>query len=106
MALENQRESYSSILAATEERVMQANLAITKGNFSEDAQGKQQAAQFLSQQIYALYEERRHILAERDHLKVQNTDLQRLNVALKIDLEKYTVWAKENGVQELIERLE
>ena len=35
-----------------------------------------------------------------------NTDLQRLNVALTTDLEKYVDWAKENGVAELIKRVD
>ena len=37
------------------------------------------------------------MLSERDQLLVQNTDLQRLNVALKCDLEKYSQWAKQDG---------
>ena len=30
-------------------------------------------------------------------MQVQNTDLQRLNVALKCDLEKYSQWAKKDA---------
>ena len=44
---------------------------------------------------------------------MQNTDLQRLNVALKCDLEKYSQWAKQDvssgtqgGVQALVTRMQ
>lgn len=46
-------------------------------------------------------------------MQVQNTDLQRLNVALKCDLEKYSQWAKQDsssgsqgGVQALVDRMQ
>ena len=82
-------------------------------NFEEQNEyEKKQAADYLAQQIYQLYQERSSLLSERDQLQVQNTDLQRLNVALKCDLEKYTQWAKQDdssgtqgGVFALVQRM-
>jgi len=36
---------------------------------------------------------------------LQNTDLQRLNTALKCDLEKYVKWSHETGVEEMGARI-
>lgn len=50
----------------TEQRVINANLVISK-NFEEQGDfDKQQAADFLSQQILQLYQERQSLLSERD----------------------------------------
>ena len=67
---------------------------------------KAQAAEFLSQQIFELYNDRKEKLARMETLEVQNVELQRANVHLNCELEKYTKWATEAGVQELIHRVE
>lgn len=111
--MEKQRETYNKLLSVTEQRVINANLVIQK-NFEEQRDfEKKQAAEFLSQQIFQLYQERQALLSERDQLQVQNTDLQRLNVALKCDLEKYSQWAKRDessgtpgGVHALVQRMQ
>jgi hypothetical protein len=50
-----------------------------------DAQGEEQtkrdAAEFLAMQVHEMYEEKRALLTERDMMMLQNSDLQRLNVA-------------------------
>ena len=43
--------------------------------------------------------------AESDQLRQQNIELQRLNVALKCDLEKFSQWAQETGMDDLIKKL-
>jgi hypothetical protein len=43
----------------TEKRVIEANHAISLAYSEHGAEDKKQAAEFLSQQVYALYEERR-----------------------------------------------
>ena len=45
------------------------------------------------------------MLSERDQLQVQNTDLQRVNTALKCELEQYQKWAQETGAEEMVQRL-
>lgn len=41
-----------------------------------------------------------------EQLQIQNTDLQRKNISLSVDLEKYAQWAGDSGVEELVQRLE
>lgn len=43
---------------------------------------------------------------QAQHLQDQNTELQQLNLRLKCDLEKYTLWAREAGTDDLLIRLE
>ena len=43
---------------------------------------------------------------QAQHLQDQNTELQQLNLRLKCDLEKYTLWAREAGTDDLLNRLE
>jgi hypothetical protein len=63
--LERQRETYNRLLAMTEKRVIEANNAITMA-FNEQTEDKKQAAEFLSKQVYQLYEERRLLLTDKD----------------------------------------
>ena len=100
--MQKQRETYNRLLALTEQRVIKANLTISK-QFEDD---KGQAAEFLTSQIQSLYNERRDLLLQVGDLQVQTDDLQRLNTALSVQLEKYTKWAKQAGTDELINRLE
>ena len=52
-----------------------------------------------------LYQERNSMASECGSLRQQNIDLQRLNVALKCDLERFTQWAHESGMSDLINKL-
>jgi len=96
--LEQQRENFTKMMANTEKRVVQANMTIT-GLYSTEVQDddKKKAAEYLSTQVYQLYDERRAIVAESDEMKQQNTDLQRLTCAQKIELEKYTAYIRQDG---------
>jgi hypothetical protein len=38
-------------------------------------------------------------------LQLHSTDLQRKNISLTVELEKYSEWAGEAGVEELVQRL-
>ena len=95
--LESQRETYTSLLAATEKRVIQANLLITQiySDFQEDA--KRQAAEFLTSQVYQLCEEKRQLLAENDQLTQKNSELQRLACAQRIELDKFNAYVRQDG---------
>ena len=77
--LEQQRESYNRLLSMTEKRVIQANDQICQvyqpGPYDFVEENKRAAAQYLSQQIYELYEDRRKIMAERDQIEIMNNDL-------------------------------
>ena len=70
--LEKQRETYNRLLTLTEQRVIEANNAITMA-FNEDGEDKQKAAEFLSNQVYQLYEERRHLISEKTSFKKLST---------------------------------
>eukprot|EP00347_Sterkiella_histriomuscorum_P009212 403342098 len=94
--LEKQRESYNRLLTMTERRVIQANNAIALAYSETGDEEKKQAAEFLSGQIYQLYEERRQLLMDKDQLQLQNNELQRLNVSLRVDLEKYRAYIAED----------
>ena len=63
----------------------------------EGGEEKKKAAEYLSAQVYQLYEERREIVKENDLLKQQNSELQRLSCSQKIDLEKYTAYIRKDG---------
>jgi hypothetical protein len=54
----------------TEKRVIEANHAISLAYSEHGDEDKKQAAEFLSEQVYALYEERRLLLSEKDELTV------------------------------------
>ena len=86
--LEKQRETYNRLLTLTEQRVIEANNAITMA-FNEGGEDKQKAAEFLSNQVYQLYEERRHLISEKDQLQEAFNELERANVSLRCDLERY-----------------
>jgi predicted RNA polymerase sigma factor len=86
--LERQRETYNRLLTLTEQRVIEANNAITMA-FNEGGEDKQKAAEFLSNQVYQLYEERRHLISEKDQLQEAFNELERANVSLRCDLERY-----------------
>ena len=73
----------------TEKRVIEANHAISLAYSEHGAEDKKQAAEFLSQQVYALYEERRQLLADKETLESSATELQRANVALMVEVERY-----------------
>ena len=73
----------------TEKRVIEANHAIALAYSEHGAEDKKQAAEFLSQQVYALYEERRQLISEKDELTTEFNELQRANVSLRCDLERY-----------------
>lgn len=73
----------------TERRVLQANQAISQAFGEGGDEEKRQAAEFLSGQVYALCEERRQNLADNERLCAENSELQRLNIALRCDIEKY-----------------
>lgn len=62
--LEKQRETYNRLLTMTEKRVIEANHAIALAYSEHGAEDKKQAAEFLSQQVYTLYEERRTLLSD------------------------------------------
>jgi malate synthase len=72
----------------TEKRVIEANNAITMA-FNEAGEDKQKAAEFLSQQVYQLYEERRQLLSDKDQIQEAFKEVERNNVALRCDLERY-----------------
>ena len=80
----------------TEKRVIMANNAIALAYSETGDEEKKQAAEFLSSQVYSLYEERRQLLAEKDSLLVENNELQRLNVALRVELEKFRAWISDD----------
>jgi hypothetical protein len=63
----------------TEKRVIEANHAISLAYSEGD--DKKQAAEFLSKQVYQLYEERRQLLGDKDELISQCNELQRMNVS-------------------------
>ncbi|CDW76964.1 fha domain containing protein [Stylonychia lemnae] len=94
--LEKQRESYNRLLTMTERRVIQANNAVALAYSEQGDEEKRVAAEFLSNQIYQLYEERRQLLSEKDQFIIQNNELQRLNVALRVELEKYKTYIAED----------
>ena len=50
----------------TEKRVIEANHAIALAYSEHGNEDRKQAAEFLSNQVYALYEERRAITFEKD----------------------------------------
>jgi len=104
--LERQRETYNRLLTMTERRVIQANAAIALACAAESEE-RRQAAEFLSDQIYQLYEERRQVLLEKDGLQAQNTELQRLNVGLRVELEKYRAFVGEDfSTHQLVQRVD
>lgn len=69
--LEKQRETYNKLLTMTEKRVIEANHAISMAYSEQGSEEKKQAAEFLSNQVYQLYEEKRAIMAEKDLLETQ-----------------------------------
>lgn len=68
--------------------IAQAQIQINQNGQLTDG-AKKEAAEFLAQQSCQIYEDRRSLLAERDTMVLMNADLQRLNIALKCDLERY-----------------
>lgn len=64
--LEKQRDTYNRLLTMTEKRVIEANHAIALAYSEHGNEDRKQAAEFLSNQVYALYEERRAITFEKD----------------------------------------
>lgn len=73
----------------TEKRVIEANNAITMAFNEQGSEDKKQAAEFLSNQVYQLYEEKRQLLLEKDELQTHFNELERINVSLRCDLERY-----------------
>lgn len=67
--LQKQRETYNSLLTVTEKRVIEANHAIALAYSENGQEDRKQAAEFLSNQVYTLYEERRALLLEKDELQ-------------------------------------
>lgn len=61
-------------------------------DFQEDA--KKQAAEFLTSQVYQLSEEKRKLLAENDELQQKNSELQRLSLAQRIELDKFNAYIR------------
>ena len=66
--VERQRETYNKLLAVTEQRVISANLVISQNFEEQNEYEKKQAADYLAQQIYQLYQERSSLLSDRDQL--------------------------------------
>lgn len=95
--VEKQRNSYNNLLSATERRVIQANHAITQAYSEHGEDDKRQAAEFLGQQIYTLYEERRTLLSEKDRVVSENNALQRTNIAYKFQIDKFAQLLSEDG---------
>jgi hypothetical protein len=61
----------------------------------------------LSGQVYALCEERRQNLADNERLCAENSELQRLNIALRCDIEKYQqLIGNDFDSQQLMKRVE
>jgi hypothetical protein len=59
----------------TEKRVIEANHAISLAYSEHGADDKKQAAEFLSNQVYQLYEERRQLLADKEELELSQNEL-------------------------------
>lgn len=74
--LQQQRDSYAQLMAVTERRVVEANKQIAS-IYSLEYQDKEkkEAAEFLSAQVYQLYDERRTLVLENNELKQQNSEL-------------------------------
>lgn len=92
--IENQRATYTQLLTMTEKRVIQANMQISQVYADSGQDQKKQAAEYLTAQIYQLYEERRNLATENDLLKEKNADLQRLVVSQRIELDRYTAYVR------------
>ena len=60
----------------------------------QDDDPKKQAAEYLSAQIYQLYEERRALVSQNDDLVNSNAELQRLACAQRIELDKFTAYVR------------
>jgi len=82
-----QRNTYDKLITQTQLRVTKANMMLADSQGEE--QTKRDAAEFLAQQVHEMYEEKRALLTERDMMMLQNSDLQRLNIACQCDIERY-----------------
>lgn len=73
--LEAQRENFTKVLELTERRVVQANVLLSQVHGEFQDEGRKQASEYLSAQVYQLCEERRRLLDECDQLKQKNGEL-------------------------------